>query len=91
MLLYVLECAIAFVILLVGVTEVIVPLLQGKPLFPMLTRRDDSLHSRLDEIEQELMRSQRMDEIEKEVGGLFNSHADTSPDIRPGERKKEIN
>ncbi|HLK67266.1 MAG TPA: hypothetical protein VKU19_27715 [Bryobacteraceae bacterium] len=89
MLLYVLECGIAFVILLLGITEVVVPLIQGKAVFPMLNRKDEQFHARLDEIEQELVRSKRMDEIEREVGGFFESRTEIQPEARPSEKQKE--
>jgi hypothetical protein len=87
MLLYVLECCVMIVLLLVGVTQVVMPLLQGKPLFPMLHERQTSFDERLKGIEAELERSRRMDQIGKDVEKMFEPHID----IQPTERNRGKN
>jgi hypothetical protein len=87
MLLYVLECCFMVVLLLVGVTQVVLPVLQGKPLFPMLHEHRTSFDERLKEIEAELERSRRMDQIGKEVEDMFESRLG----VRPSEKEKGKN
>ncbi len=85
MLLYVLECCVMVVLLLAGVTQVVLPILQGKSMFPMLHQRQTSFDERLKDIETELERSRRMDQIGKDVEKMFESRLD----IQPTEKERE--
>ena len=75
------------VLLLIGVTQVVIPILQGKSLFPMLHQQHASFDERIKGIEAELERSRRMDQIGKEVDDMFESRLE----IRPTEKKKGKN
>jgi hypothetical protein len=87
MLLYVLECCVMVVLLLIGVTQVVIPILQGKAMFPMLHQPHVSFDERLKGIEAELERGRRMDQIGKEVEDMFES----SLEIQPSQKEKGKN
>ena len=86
MLLYVLECCVMVVLLLIGVTQVVIPLLQGKALFPMLNHHQ-TMDDRLKGIEAELERSRRMDRIGKDIEGMF----EPGPEDQRREKEKGKN